>query len=118
MKATINPAAKPETRSFYADVVPRVLDRITADRDAELDLETLAQSAALSPFHFRRVFRGMVGETALELTRRLRMERAAWLLGTTDRAVTAIAFDAGYETHEAFTRAFRMSYGVSPSGFR
>jgi AraC family transcriptional regulator len=118
MKATINPAVKPETRSFYADVVQRVIDRITADLDAALDLATLAESAGLSPFHFHRVFRGMVGETALELTRRLRMERAAWLLGTTDRAVTAIAFDAGYETHEAFTRAFRTSYGVSPSGFR
>jgi AraC family transcriptional regulator len=118
MKATIRPASKPETRSFYADVVQRVIDRITSDLDAALDLETLAQSASLSPFHFHRVFRGMVGETPLELTRRLRMERAAWSLVHTARAVTLIAFDAGYETHEAFTRAFRACYGMSPSGFR
>ena len=118
MKATVKPAAKPETRSFYAEVVQRVIDRITSDLDAALDLETLAQNAGLSPFHFHRVFRGMVGETPLELTRRLRMERAAWTLGHSERGVTAIAFDAGYETHEAFTRAFRASYGVSPSGFR
>src|SRR4051812_24726018 len=60
----------------------------------------------------------MVGETPLELVRRLRMERAAWRLGRTDEAVTSIAFDTGYETHEAFTRAFRAIYNDSPSGFR
>jgi AraC family transcriptional regulator len=60
----------------------------------------------------------MVGETPVELLRRLRLERAAWQLGHTDRAVTEIAFDAGYETHEAFTRAFRANYNASPSGFR
>jgi AraC family transcriptional regulator len=78
----------------------------------------LAADACLSPFHFHRVFRGMVGETTLELTRRLRMERAAWRLAHSECAVTAIAFDAGYDTHEAFTRAFRSSYSTSPSGFR
>jgi AraC family transcriptional regulator len=60
----------------------------------------------------------MVGETPLELVRRLRLERAAWRLLHSDAPVTAIAFDAGYETHEAFTRAFRTSYAHSPSGFR
>jgi AraC family transcriptional regulator len=118
MKATLSQATKPETRSFYAEMVQRVIDRIAADLDAALDLETLAKSAGLSPFHFHRVFRGMVGETPLELTRRLRMERAAWNLAHTIRPVTAIAFDAGYETHEAFTRAFRAEYGSPPSGFR
>ena len=111
-------ATKPETRSFYAGVVQRVIDRIAGDLDQALDLATLASSANLSPFHFHRVFRGMVGETPVELTRRLRIERAAWSLVHTERAVTQIAFDAGYETHEAFTRAFRACYGTSPSGFR
>jgi AraC family transcriptional regulator len=60
----------------------------------------------------------MVGETPLELARRLRLERAAWRLRDKNRAITEIAFDAGYETHEAFTRAFRASYSTSPSGFR
>ena len=46
------------------------------------------------------------------------MERAAWSLVHTPKPVTEIAFGAGYETHEAFTRAFRASYGTSPSGFR
>lgn len=109
---------KPETRSFYAEAVQRTIDRIVQNLDDALDLETLADQACLSPFHFHRVFRGMVGETPLELIRRLRMERAAWRLSASRCAVTEIAFDAGYDTHEAFTRAFRTSYSTSPSGFR
>src|SRR5262249_51843905 len=58
------------------------------------------------------------GETPMEMVRRLRLERAAWRLAHTDRPVTEIAFDAGYEAHEAFTRAFRTHYDSSPSGFR
>jgi AraC family transcriptional regulator len=109
---------KTETRSFYEAAVERTVARIAATLDEALDLAALARGAALSPFHFHRVFRGMVGETPLEMHRRLRLERAAWQLLDSDVAVTTIAFDAGYETHEAFTRAFRQAYGTSPSTFR
>ncbi len=109
---------KPETRSFYGQAVQEAIEQIAAHLDSSLDLETLAAGASLSPFHFHRVFRGMVGETPLELSRRLRMERAAWSLARTDRTVTDIAFETGYDTHEAFTRAFRACHSTSPSGFR
>jgi AraC family transcriptional regulator len=109
---------KPDTRSFYVDAVQRVIDQMTANLDDAADLERMARAACLSPFHFHRMFRGMVGETPLELMRRLRIERAAWQLGRTAVAITEVAFDAGYETHEAFTRAFRAAYNTSPSGFR
>src|SRR6478672_4746929 len=109
---------KPGTRSFYALAVQRAIDHIAATLDEALDLEALASRACLSPFHFHRVFKGMVGETPLELNRRLRLERAAARLAAGQQSVTEIAFDAGYETHEAFTRAFRASYSTSPSGFR
>jgi AraC family transcriptional regulator len=72
----------------------------------------------MSPFHFHRVFKGMVGETPLELHRRLRLERAAWTLLNEDVQVTTLAFEAGYETHESFTRAFGDHYGLSPSELR
>jgi AraC family transcriptional regulator len=67
-----------ETRSFYEQCVQRAIEHIAASLDGALELTALAQLAALSPFHFHRVFRGLVGETPLELTRRLRLERAAW----------------------------------------
>ena len=107
-----------ETRSFYEAAVLRAVARITASLDEALDLGELARGAELSPFHFHRIFRGMVGETPLEMHRRLRLERAASQLLDSTKSVTAIAFDAGYDTHEAFTRAFRDAYGSSPTAFR
>jgi AraC family transcriptional regulator len=109
---------KTETRSFYETAVERTVVHIAHNLDEALDLAVIAKAAALSPFHFHRVFRGMVGETPLEMHRRLRLERAAHRLLETDAAITTIAFDAGYETHEAFTRAFRQAYAISPSDFR
>lgn len=109
---------RPDTRSFYIQAVQQTIEALSQHLDEAPDLGTLVSRAGFSPFHFHRVFRGMVGETMLELTRRVRMERAAWRLVHTDQSVAEIAFDAGYETHEAFTRAFRALYSWSPSGFR
>ncbi len=109
---------KSHTRSFYAQAVQRAIDYASTHLDEAVDLDVLAAEACLSRFHFHRVFRGMVGETPMELVRRLHLERAAWQLAHSRARVTEVAFDAGYETHEAFTRAFGDHYGVSPSGFR
>ena len=109
---------KAETLSFYEAAIERTVRRVVRSIDEALDLALLAREAALSPFHFHRIFRGMVGETPLEMHRRLRLERAAHQLLSSDAAITRIAFDAGYETHEAFTRAFRQAFAASPSAFR
>jgi AraC family transcriptional regulator len=109
---------KTGTLSCYAAAVDSALRRIAAGLDEALDLGALARGAALSPLHFHHVFRGMVGETPLEVHRRLRLERAASRLGTGQEPVIRVAFEAGYETHESFTRAFRQAFGSSPSEFR
>jgi AraC family transcriptional regulator len=109
---------KETTRSSYETAVRHAVARVAAQLDDALDLHALGRAAALSPLHFHRVFRGMMAETPLELHRRLRLERAAYQLATGDHPVTRVAFDAGYETHEAFTRAFRQAYAASPSDFR
>jgi len=109
---------KDDTKSFYQDVVRATVERIATNLDEALDLATLAGMAGVSPLHFHRIFRGMVGETPLELHRRLRLERAAFQLVTSKTAVTMIAFDAGFDTHEAFTRAFQTTYSLAPSQFR
>lgn len=109
---------KADTRAFYQHAVQRVVTHLVTHLDESADLASLANLACLSPFHFHRVFRGMVGETPLELLRRLRLERAAHVLLQTDESVTGVAFTAGYETHEAFTRAFRAAFGAAPSVFR
>ena len=109
---------RPGTRDSYLDAIQRVITHVATHLDDAIDLEMLAAGACLSPFHFHRVFRGMVGETPMEFVRRLRLERAAWQLAHSTAPVTTVAFDAGYEAHEAFTRAFRQHFGASPTEFR
>lgn len=106
------------TRLSYQERIIRVLMHIQRNLDQPLSLEQLAEVAHFSPFHFHRVFRGMIGEGVHEHLRRLRLERAAHRLLTTRREVTRIAFEAGYQSHEAFTRAFGDMFGRSPKDYR
>lgn len=109
---------KPVTRQTYHERMLRVLVHIQNHLDEALSLEELARVAHFSPYHFHRIFQGMVGETLMTHVRRLRLERAAMRLKAGDQPVTQIAFEAGYETHEAFTRAFRAMFDASPTEFR
>jgi AraC family transcriptional regulator len=110
--------AKQATLRFYKERLLRVLVHIQERLDEPLALEELARLACLSPFHFHHVFTGMLGESLASHVRRLRLERAAWRLKLTATPVVQIAFEAGYETHEAFSRAFGRGFGMSPIQFR
>jgi AraC family transcriptional regulator len=86
--------------------------------DAEPSLATLAARAGWSPFHLHRAFRAMVGETPKQYTLRLRLERAAARLASSDASVLDIALDAGFSSHEVFTRAFGRYFGRTPTAYR
>ncbi len=109
---------KRSTSEAYKERMLQVLVYIQQHLDDELSLEELAGVACFSPFHFHRIFRGMVGESVGEHIRRLRLERAAGQLKRSGRPIVEIALDAGYETHDAFTRAFKALHGLPPSEFR
>lgn len=106
------------TRQSYEERILRVQLYIQRHLDDQLSLNELARVACFSPYHFHRVFRGMVGESIGEYLRRLRLERAARQLMYTACPVTELAFDAQYETLESFSRAFRRAFDVSPSEYR
>ena len=86
--------------------------------DEGADSQRLARRSARSRTQFFRVFRALIDETPGAMRRRLLLERAAWQLGRTRLAVTDIAFDAHYGSLEAFTRAFRRAFRISPSLYR
>lgn len=109
---------KLDTRNTYAARMLTVLNHIQRNLDEPLELEALAESACFSVSHFHRVFKGMLGETIMDHRRRIRLERAHLRLATTRQSVTDITLDAGYDSLEAFSRAFRKSYGLSPSQSR
>lgn len=109
-----NPIASP----YHARML-RVLDHIDAHLDEDLDAALLAAVAAFSSHHFQRQFSALLGISVHRYVRLMRLRRACYRLAfRTDEAVTSIAFDSGYDSHEAFSRAFRQAVGQTPTEFR
>lgn len=96
----------------------RLVEVLRESLDDESDTAGLARRAARSRTQFFRVFRALIDETPAGMRRRLRLERAAWQLGQTRLPITEIAFEASYGSLEAFTRAFRHAFRLSPSLYR
>ncbi len=83
-----------------------------------LDRQTLAAVAGFSVPHFHRVFTAQVGESAAAYVRRLRLERAGRKLRMGAVDITEVALAAGYDSHAAFSKAFKQQFGLRPSEFR
>jgi AraC-like DNA-binding protein len=91
---------------------------IDANSHAPLDLERMAEAAELSGFHFLRLFARVLGVTPHQYLVRSRLRRAARLLAEDSRAITDVAFDAGFNDLSNFVRTFHRAAGVSPRAFR
>jgi AraC family transcriptional regulator len=96
----------------------RVLDHIHDNPAGDLSLDALSDVAAMSRFHWHRVFRAMTGETLAQAVRRIRMQRASYLLVMTDQPLPAIATSVGMENLASFTRCFTEAFLMSPTAFR
>lgn len=103
----------------------RVLEHVDEHLEDELSVERLAKVAAFSKFHFHRQFSQLFGLGVLPYVRLRRLKRAAYQLafrgpdgGGRPLSVLSIALGAGYDGPEAFARAFKKCFGVSPSEFR
>jgi len=84
----------------------------------DIDYDKIAQCAYSSTFHFQRMFSMLTGFTIGEYIRNRRLTLAAQELSFSNAKVTDIAFKYGYETSEAFTKAFQRLHGVTPSAAR
>jgi AraC family transcriptional regulator len=84
----------------------------------DVSLQSLAAGSGWSAFHLHRAFHKVVRETPKRYTQRLRLERAAARLLTTNDPILTIALDSGFASHEVFTRAFGRHFGVTPARYR
>lgn len=109
-----------DTTTDYAARIARALALIenTPEGEAPPTLTALAEAAALSPFHFHRVFRLMTGETLGAACQRLRLARSLHALADTGLSITEAAAGSGYATSQAFGRAMRQAVGASATTIR
>jgi AraC-like DNA-binding protein len=91
---------------------------IDAHAHQPINLESAALKAGLSPFHFLRLFSGVLGLTPHQYLVRSRLRHAARLLADDDRSITDVAFDVGFGDLSNFVRTFHRVAGASPRRFR
>ena len=106
------------TYNDYTQRINKVVAYINDHLDESLDLKTLAEVAALSEFHFHRVFKALKGESIGAHISRLRIEAAARLLRYSALSIEDIAFNIGYEAPAALSKAFKNQYGITPTKYR
>lgn len=107
------------SRNAYVARINRVVDYIDAHLADTLDLQTLADVAHFSPWHFHRVFQAMTSETLADCVRRHRLEQAAQrLLSSPPQPALHVALDVGFASAEVFTRAFKAHFSVTPTAWR
>ena len=100
------------------DIADRLSSIVANSLDTQTKTQDLARQAYQSRTQFHRLFRNVVEETPASMRRRLLLERAAYQLAHIGTSVTDVAFDAGFSSLEAFSRAFRKAFRISPSRYR
>jgi AraC family transcriptional regulator len=114
--------AKLSTNNRISPLPPRplrrVLERMRAGLDANLDLATLAAESGYSRAHFLRTFRAATGQTPHRYLIELRLERARELIDSGSMPLIDIAGDCGFSSQAHLTTAFRSRFGVAPSAYR
>lgn len=106
------PSARDERR------ISAALRHVEASADEILPLTDLARDAAMSPYHFLRTFRALVGMTPHQFILHTRLNRAAIRLRRTSENISTIAFAAGFGDLSTFNRRFQRIFGQSPSAYR
>ncbi|MEO8179066.1 MAG: AraC family transcriptional regulator [Deltaproteobacteria bacterium] len=95
-----------------------VLEHIDEHLDEELTLDRLSSIAAFSKYHFHRQFSELFGIAVHRYVQLVRSKRASYQLAFGSSRIIEIALTNGYESHEAFSRAFKKTTGQTPSEFR
>lgn len=102
-------------RSFDVESVQALMQ---ARLSEDVSLEDLAAAANLSKYHFSNKYKKLTGHAPIQHFIEMKMERACYLLDTSEDSIKAIASTLGYEDPLYFSRQFQKTIGLSPSGYR
>jgi AraC family transcriptional regulator len=97
--------------------IQKVLYYIEQNIESSFELESLARYAGYSKYHFCRIFKLYVGESVMDYIIRLRLERAQFLV-IQKSSLIDLSLDVGYKTPNGFNKAFRKTFGISPSQYK
>jgi AraC family transcriptional regulator len=103
----------------YFEQLHRCVVFVESHLDEDIGFRDVASQAAyLSPWHFHRVFEAVLGLTVTEYIRERKLTAAAYRLVESDARIIDIALASGYESQEAFSRAFKRRFGTAPGAYR
>lgn len=106
------------TMQKHLSIIKDLVDKIEENVAEELNIIALAKTSKMSPWHFQRLFKTMIGDSLGGYVRGRRLSKAADFLISTELRIIDIAFDVGFKSQEAFARAFKTYFNYTPKAFR
>lgn len=103
---------------YYLERVQKAINYIEDNLNQPLSVADVASAGHLSQYHFHRIFQTMVGDSVMGYVRKRRLSAAAQKLHTSNRRVLDIALEFQFDSQEAFTRAFKRQFGITPGKCR
>lgn len=98
--------------------IGQALHYIDDNTNEDLNFKHIADVFHFSPFYFHRIFSAIVGKTITAYIRDRRLMKACQLLASTDKTITSIFIECGFNSAQSFSRTFKNCYGVSPNNYR
>jgi AraC family transcriptional regulator len=100
------------------NIIKQLVEKIEENVAEEINILELSKSSNMSPWHFQRLFKTMIGDSLGGYVRGRRLSLAAEMLRETELRIIDIAFSVGFKSHEAFARAFKKYFKQSPKLFK
>ena len=109
---------KEHNKAVYQEKLNIIIEHINNNLDSKIDLKTLAEISNVSPFHFHRITRALLGEPIGAYITRTRLETAAKMIRYSNMSIEVIAYHVGFETPSSLSKAFKSYFGILPSAYR